>query len=114
MEHILKLNEIIVGRAKLAPAPHDLREARGPFRPGVGYELVEPVFSLYVQARQRRAAGQDDSDLLERFRRAKTALPLRLVDRGGRERPMTDVVIIPIEAPSGGALEMRVRITGAF
>jgi hypothetical protein len=109
MEYVLKLNEIIVGRAELVPSPGDLREARGPFRPAIGYELLEPIFALYAAGERERREGRDGDDALQRFRSAMAALSLHLLDRGGRERPMRDVVIVPAD---DGALEMRVRITG--
>lgn len=56
MSYTVRLRGIIVGRAELA-APDPTTGARsGAFRPGPGYDLVEPLFQLngarYQQAMQ--------------------------------------------------------------
>jgi hypothetical protein len=70
------MSGVVVGRTELENRDPARQIARGAFRPGLGYELAQPVFDLYEAAR-RDAAG------LDRYRRAREALQLRLTDAGG-------------------------------
>ena len=70
MSFILRMSGVIVGRSEL-----ETRDAarsgvaRGAFRPGLGYELAEPVFALFDSA-------GDDPEALARYRKAREALRL--------------------------------------
>lgn len=68
---------VIVGRSELEVRDPDRKVARGAFRPGLGYELAQPVFELYD------AAGTDQA-AISRYRQARDALKLQLADASGR------------------------------
>ena len=76
MSFTLTMSGVIVGRTDLENRDAVQRVARGIFRPGLGYELAQPVFDLYEAARMDPAG-------IDRYRRARDALQLRLTDAGG-------------------------------
>lgn len=78
MSYVLKLRDVIVGRSDLAQRDADRRTARGAFRPGLGWELVEPIFALLP------VGDVDASDeQRSRYRRARDTLALALYTRDG-------------------------------
>jgi len=83
MRHTLKLHGIVVGWSELERIEPDLGRARGRFRPGVGYELVQPVFRLFAEAVPRSANTRDEAKLA-RYYKSRDALQLELVDAAGR------------------------------
>jgi hypothetical protein len=81
MRHTVRLHGVIVGHSDLEHIEPDVGRAWGQFRPGVGYELVQPVFRLFAQAVPRD--GTQDKTLLERYYSARDALKLELVAADG-------------------------------
>ena len=77
MSFTLTMSGVIVGRSELEMRDADARVARGVFRPGLGYDLVEPIFGLY------EAAGSDE-EALARYRKSCDALRLQLTDSSGK------------------------------
>ena len=76
MSFTLRMSGVIVGRSELESRDAALGLARGAFRPGMGYELTEPIFALID------GAG-DDPEALARYRKARDALRLTLTDSSG-------------------------------
>ena len=77
MSFVLRLQDIIVGRSDLAQRDPDSRTACGVFRPGLGYELVEPIFGL-------RDLHDEPSEAQQaRYRRARETLALSVYDSAG-------------------------------
>jgi hypothetical protein len=76
MSFTLRMSGVIVGRSELETRDAARRIARGAFRPGLGYELTEPVFALYDRA-------GDDVEALARYEKARDALRLELTDSSG-------------------------------
>ncbi|MFN8582298.1 MAG: hypothetical protein U0163_15160 [Gemmatimonadaceae bacterium] len=75
MHVILRLQGVIVGHADLKIRDVNSGAWRGPFRPGLGWELIEPVFEL------RSAAPLPDA--AERFQQARNALRFELTTADG-------------------------------
>ena len=50
MRHTLKLNGVVIGWSELEEVDPADRRVWGQFHPGFGYDLVEPVFRLFVEA----------------------------------------------------------------
>jgi hypothetical protein len=97
---VLKLHGVIVGRSDLEERDGVSRRVSGVFRPGPGYELVEPVFALRTSDPAR-------------YRRALEKLKLDLVDSTGTAFAVSDVAIETDEASTG--LRIRATVTsGAF
>lgn len=76
MSFTLTMSNVIVGRSELENRDAGRRVATGVFRPGLGYELAQPVFDLYDGA-----AG--DSAALARYRNARDKLRLTLASASG-------------------------------
>jgi hypothetical protein len=88
MSYTLTMSGVIVGRSELEMRDAAARVARGAFRPGLGYELAQPVFALY------QGSGSD-ADGLARYRKARDALRLNLADSSGVTVPVLDLYIRP-------------------
>ena len=86
MSFTLTMSGVIVGRSELEVRDPDRRIARGAFRPGLGYELAQPVFELYD------SVGSDPS-AVSRYREARDALKLQLADATGRVVAMREIHI---------------------
>ncbi|HUQ83648.1 MAG TPA: hypothetical protein VM076_21025 [Gemmatimonadaceae bacterium] len=76
MSFTLTMSGVIVGRSELETRDPATQLARGAFRPGLGYDLVQPVFALY-----ETAAGNEAG--LAKYRKAREALRLQLADSSG-------------------------------
>jgi hypothetical protein len=76
MSFTLTMAGVIVGRSELETRDPVQRTVHGVFRPGLGYELVEPVFSLNV-------GPETSPESYTRYVKAKAALRLQLADSSG-------------------------------
>ena len=83
MRHTVRLHGVIVGHSDLEKADPSSGRAWGVFRPGLGYELVQPVFQLFAQAVPRDKSKKDQA-LLDRYHQSRDALNLELQDDRGR------------------------------
>ena len=105
MRYTLRLKDIVIGWSDLESRDAPTRVARGTFRPGVGWELVEPIFVL-------RPTGEVGPDLLERearYRRARDTLDLALFSPDGSEVDTARIDVVRDEAsPTELALEVSV------
>lgn len=81
--HVVRLAGVVIGYSDLEEAWADDGRARGAFRPGVGYELVEPVFRLYREAVPTADGPVRDNAKLERYHASRDALGLTLEDANG-------------------------------
>lgn len=72
-DFVLKLRDVIVGRSELGERDRERGVARGPFRPGLGWDLVEPIFGL-----AESAGGSVPEEQRARYRRARDTLALAL------------------------------------
>ena len=109
MKHTVKLHGVIVGHSELEHADPGVGRAWGAFRPGLGYELVQPVFRLFAQASPR--AGAKDDGLLARYYKARDALKLELQDAHGRSIPTSTIHIADFTVEEGpSAIELDVLI----
>ena len=106
MRHTVTLHGVIVGHSDLERVDLSLGRAWGPFRPGLGYELVQPVFRLFREAVPMQGGEPRDQEKLARYHAAREKLGLALVDAGGKVIPTTAIHIA--DYPSG--LELDVLI----
>jgi len=112
MRHTVRLHGVIVGHSDLEHAEPGLGRAWGPFRPGIGYELVQPVFRLYARAVPRGDTAPKDDAMLERYYKARDALRLELQDADGRAIRTSAIHILDYTVEEGsGALELDVLIS---
>jgi hypothetical protein len=101
MSFTLKLHGVVIGRSELDHRDDTTGVAWGEFRPGPGYDLVEPVFAL-------RAADGDE----ERYRKARNALALELFDDRGALVPASRLEITAAESDRK-TLVLRARMHGS-
>ncbi len=110
VKHTVKLHGVIVGHSELEHAERGVGRAWGAFRPGLGYELVQPVFRLFAQA-VPRGSGERDEVTLARYYKARDALKLELQDAQGRAIPASDIHIADYTVEDGpSAIELAVLI----
>ena len=83
MRHTVKLKDVIVGHSDLEFADEPAGRAWGAFRPGFGYDLVQPVFRLFTKAVPMLGGEAFDEITLERYYAARDELGLSLVDSRG-------------------------------
>jgi hypothetical protein len=81
--HTVMLKGIAIGYSDLEDIDPSLGRARGEFRPGIGYELVQPVFKLYTDAVPTPGGEVSDREKLARYYRSRDALELALQDDEG-------------------------------
>jgi hypothetical protein len=84
MRHTLKLHGIIVGHSQLEEVDAVDRRVWGQFHPGLGYELVQPIFRLFAEATPMPGGEPLDQIKVARYMEARDKLPLELVDDRGR------------------------------
>ena len=109
--HTVRLKDIVVGWSDLENADPALGRARGRFRPGVGYDLVQPVFQLYAEAVPTPGGDALDPDKLDRYHRSRDALGLSLEDAAGRAIPTSAIHIEDYSDSKAGSMELEVLIS---
>jgi hypothetical protein len=113
MRHTLKLHGVVIGWSELERIEPEVGRARGRFRPGIGYDLVQPVFRLYAEAVPRADAAPRDEAKLERYYKSREALRLELFDPTGRCIPTSAIHIVDYSCDDGGECELDVLIADA-
>lgn len=108
--HTVKLHGIAIGYSELEDAEPGLGRARGRFRPGVGYDLVQPVFRLFTEAVPAPGAPVTDQEKLDRYHRSRDALGLSLEDDAGRAIRTTAIHITDYSERGGGGIDIEVLI----
>ena len=84
MRHVVRLHTVVIGYSELEHAEPELGRAWGVFRPGLGYELVQPVFALFREAVPMKGGEAMDEIKLARYHAAREKLGLELLDDTGR------------------------------
>jgi hypothetical protein len=112
MRHTVKLHGVVIGWSDLEQIEPELGRARGEFRAGVGYDLVQPVFRLFTEAVPCEVQARRDEIKLARYYQSRDALALELVDESGL-RILTSTIHIVDYAidSSGGDRELDVLIS---
>ena len=107
MRHTVKLHGVIVGHSDLEEGDAVEGRAWGKFRPGLGYELVQPIFQLFREAVPMRGGEPRDQEKLDRYHAARDRLGLELVDGAGKPIPTSSIHIADY---GEDALELEVLI----
>ncbi len=112
MRHTVKLHGVIVGHSELEGRDVAARRAWGRFRPGLGYELVQPVFRLFAEAVPMRGGEASDGGKLARYHAARDKLGLILVDAAGRTVGTSAIHIADYRETHGeDAIELEVLVS---
>ena len=109
--HTVKLHGIAVGYSELEDIEPSLGRARGRFRPGAGYDLVQPVFRLFTEAVPAPGADVTDEEKLDRYHKSRDALGLSLEDDSGRSIRTSAIHISDYSERRGGTIELEVLIS---
>jgi hypothetical protein len=109
--HTVRLKDIVVGWSDLEDAEPNLGRARGRFRPGLGYDLVQPVFQLYTKAVPTPGAEPEDPGLLDRYYKARDLLGLSLVDGEGKAIRTSAIHIADYSEANDGSIDIEVLIS---
>ena len=107
------LKGIAIGYSDLEEIDPSLGRARGEFRPGVGYELVQPVFKLFTDAVPAPGGEVADADKLSRYHKSRDALGLSLEDDAGRTVGTTSIHIADYAHLNRGRIEVEALISDA-
>ncbi|HKW10334.1 MAG TPA: hypothetical protein VJO33_08135 [Gemmatimonadaceae bacterium] len=110
MRHTVKLHGVVIGWSDLEYVEPGLGRARGRFRPGVGYELVQPVFRLFAEACPRSESAARDEVKLARYYKSRDALHLELVDAAGKLIATSTIHIADYSSEEGSDCELDVLI----
>jgi hypothetical protein len=112
VRHTVKLQGVIVGHSELEERDESGRRVSGRFRPGLGYELVQPVFRLFSEAVPMPGGEARDQDKLARYHAARDKLGLELVDAQGTRIATSAIHIADYTAERGKeALRLEVLIS---
>lgn len=111
--HTVLLKGIAIGYSDLEDLEPALGRARGKFRPGVGYDLVQPVFKLFAEAVPPPGSEVVDAEKLERYYKSRDALGLSLEDDTGRAIRTTAIHISDYRKRWGGSIGIEVLISDA-
>jgi len=109
--HTVRLHNVVIGYTELEHAEPELGRARGRFRPGVGYDLVQPVFALYTTAVPAPGGEVRDQEALDRYHRSRDKLGLSLEDADGRQVRTSAIHIADYSGVRNGTIEIEVLIT---
>ena len=108
--HTIKLHGVAVGYSDLEDVDPSLGRARGRFRPGIGYDLVQPIFRLYSEAVPAPGADVRDQEKLDRYHKSRDALGLSLEDDAGRLIRTSAIHISDYSERKGGSIDVEVLI----
>jgi hypothetical protein len=112
VRHTVKLHGVIVGHSDLEQRDPLAGRAWGRFRPGLGYELVQPVFRLFTEAVPLPGGEPRDEDMLARYHAARDRLGLELVDAAGRTIGTSAIHIADYSEKRGtDAIELDVLVS---
>jgi hypothetical protein len=109
--HTVKLHGIAVGYSDLENVDPVLGIARGRFRPGVGYDLVQPIFRLFTEAVPDADGPVTDAEKLARYHRSRDALSLTLEDDAGRPVAASAIHISDYSHQPKGTIEVEALIS---
>jgi hypothetical protein len=117
MTYTLRMRGIIIGKSDLEQADASAHIARGRFRRGLGYELVQPIFLLRAGGVPNEPDGTGDAEMLARYLKARDALPLELADTEGRVivGAVIDIIDRTVQdGPASLTLEVHIARDPAF
>lgn len=109
--HTVKLHGVVVGWSDLEHADPSLGLATGKFRPGVGYDLVQPIFRLFSEAVPEPGGPVADEEKLTRYQKSRDTLGLLLEDDAGRVVKTSAIHIRDYSHQPKGTVDVEVLIS---
>ena len=108
--YTVKLRNVTIGWSDLEQRDAQSGAASGAFRPGPGYELVQPVFRLFSESQREGLSAADAEATLGRYYAARDRLGLTLHSDDGAEIPTHFIHIVDFTVERGRkALELQVE-----
>ena len=110
----VKMRNVTIGWSELEERDASMGAASGTFRPGPGYELVQPVFRLFAEAQGDGQAESADNAKLTRYYAARDRLGLSLHTLDGALIPTEFIHIVDFTDEQGpDALELQVEVASS-
>ena len=110
----VKMRNVTIGWSELEERDAGKGSASGAFRPGPGYELVQPVFRLFAEGQGDGSEGSADEDKLARYHAARDRLGLSLHTENGVVVATEFIHIVDATVERGrDALELQVAVTSS-
>ena len=105
------MRTVTIGWSSLDVQDAAMGTAHGTFRPGPGYDLVQPIFRLFTEAEGNIASASRDETKLARYYAARDRLGLTLHDPDGGVIPVRFIHIVDYTEEEGpAALELQVAV----
>jgi len=111
MRHTVRLHGVVIGYSELEDVDPTLGRARGRFRPGTGYELVQPVFKLFPENGTDLRGSSKLRWKKSKRASSRDALGLALEDDTGRPIRTSAIHISDYSARKGGSIDVEVLIS---
>ncbi len=108
MKHTVRIAGVIVGHSELEHTVPEDGRAWGTFRPGLGYELVQPVFRIFARA-VPHDGGATDAKLLEEYYESREKLQLELQSARGARIPTSAIHIVDYSVEDG-SMPLRIEV----
>ena len=110
----VKMRNVTIGWSELEWRDAAMGSANGAFRPGPGYELVQPIFRLFAEGNGDGSEEAADNATLTRYYAARDRLGLSLHADDGRLVQTEFIHIIDSTVERGrDALELHVAVTSS-
>jgi hypothetical protein len=111
--YTVRMRGVTVGWSDLEQTDDGAGVATGAFRPGPGYDLVQPIFRLYAEAVPRGASTATDEAKLARYHAARERLGLTLHGPRGGAIPTAALHVYDYTSEAGAdALRLEARLPG--
>ena len=110
----VKMRNVTIGWSELEALDAGMGAASGAFRPGPGYDLVQPVFQLFADGQGDGSEESVDHAMLRRYHAARDRLGLSLHAPDGTLIPTEFIHIVDSTTEHGAdALELQVAVTSS-
>ena len=108
--YTVRMRGVTVGWSDLEQVDEGSAVATGLFRPGPGYDLVQPIFRLYAEAVPKEGARAGDEAKLARYQAARERLGLTLHGPRGTAIPTAALHVHDASGAGDDALRLEAHL----